>query len=449
MLKLNSHTSRGVPQMQTQSLSQPVAASKGKMPATVYRADSASKKFTGIKTLLKFLGPAFIVSVAYIDPGNFATNISGGSRFNYSLIWVILWSNLMAIFLQSLSAKLGIATGRNLPQMCGKVFSRKTNWFFWVIAEFSAMATNLAEFLGGTLGFYLLFHIPMIYAGAVTAILTFLIVYLSKYGQRLVEIIISVLVAVICGAYTVELFLSKPDWAAAGLHMLMPSLPNGEAVLIAVGMLGATVMPHVIYLHSQLVQCRNGATNDEERKRHLRMEKIDIGIAMNIAFVVNAAMVIVSASVFFRNGIIVDTIEQAHRSLFPLLGAMSSGAFGLALIASGLSSSVVGTMAGQTIMQGFVGLKISDSVTRLVTMAPGMLIIILGINPMLALVLSQVSLSFVLPAAIIPMLLITRRKDLMGVFANKPFVNMLGIIVTAAIVSVNAILIYLTFTGKV
>ncbi len=399
--------------------------------------------------LLKYLGPAFIVSVAYIDPGNFATNISGGSRFDYNLVWVILWSNLMAIFLQSMSAKLGIATGMNLPQMCGKVFSRRTNWFFWVIAELAAMATDLAEFLGGTLGLYLLFHIPMAYAGLITAVLTFLIVYMGKYGQRAVEVVISLLVAVICASYVIELLLAKPDWMSAGLHVLMPSLPNGEAVLIAVGMLGATVMPHVIYLHSQLVQCRNGATSPEDRKKHLRMERIDISIAMNIAFVVNAAMVIVSASVFFRNGMVVETIEQAHQSLSPLLGGLSSGAFGIAILASGLSSSAVGTMAGQTIMQGFVGLNISDNVTRLVTMAPGMLILILGVNPMTALVLSQVILSFVLPAAIIPMLLICRRRDLMGIFANKPVINVLGWIITGIIIGMNITLLYLTFTGNI
>lgn len=402
-----------------------------------------------LKSLLKYLGPAFIVSVAYIDPGNFATNISGGSKFNYTLVWVILWSNLMAIFLQSLSAKLGIATGHNLPQMCGKIFSRRTNWYFWVVAELAAMATDLAEFLGGTLGFYLLFHIPMAYAGLLTAFLTFLIVYMGKYGQRVIEIIISILVAIICFSYTVELFLSKPDWTSAGLHVLFPALPNGEAVLIAVGMLGATVMPHVIYLHSQLVQCRNGAHTDEERKKHLRMERIDIAVAMNIAFIVNTAMVVVSAAVFFRNGMVVNTIEQAHQSLSPLLGAASSGAFGLALIASGLSSSAVGTMAGQTIMQGFVGLNINDNLTRLVTMAPGMLIIVLGINPMQALVLSQVTLSFVLPVAIIPMLLITKRKDLMGPLVNKPVTNILGWIITSVIISMNAVLLFLTFTGNV
>lgn len=413
------------------------------------RVESKRESLCKVKTLFKFLGPAFIVSVAYIDPGNFATNISGGSKFNYNLVWVILWSNLMAIFLQSMSAKLGIATGYNLPQMCGKVFSRRTNWCFWIVAELAAMATDLAEYLGGTLGFYLLFHIPMAYAGIITAVLTFLIVYLGKYGQRVIEVIISILVAVICIAYTLELFLAKPDWASAGWHALMPSLPNGEAVLIAVGMLGATVMPHVIYLHSQLVQHRNKESSEEDKKRHLKMERLDITIAMNIAFIVNAAMVIVSAAVFFRNGLVVNTIEVAHQSLKPLIGAASSGAFGLALIASGLSSSAVGTMAGQTIMQGFVGLNIKDNVTRLVTMFPGMLIIILGLNPMKALVLSQVTLSFILPVAIIPMLLITKRKDLMGSFVNKPITNLMGGIITGVILVANSMLLFLTFTGQV
>ena len=401
-----------------------------------------------IKQLLKFLGPAFIVSVAYIDPGNFATNISGGSKFNYNLLWVILWSNIMAIFLQSLSAKLGIATNCNLPQMCGKLYSRKTNWCFWVVAELAAMATDLAEFLGGTLGLYLLFGIPMVYAGMITALITFIIVYLGKYGQRVIEIIIGVFIAVISIGYTIELFMSKPDWASAGLHVLVPSIPNSDAILIAVGMLGATVMPHVIYLHSQLVQSRNHHTTVREKKKHLRMEKIDIAIAMNIAFIVNAAMVIVSAAVFFKNGMVVDTIEQAHGSLSPLLGALSSGAFGIALLASGLSSSAVGTMAGQTIMQGFVGLKISDNITRLITMAPGMLIIILGINPMKALILSQVTLSFVLPLAIIPMLLITRKKDIMGPFVNKPITNVVGWIISGTIIFMNIVLLYSTLLVK-
>lgn len=402
-----------------------------------------------VKTIVKFLGPAFVVSVAYIDPGNFATNISGGSKFNYTLLWVILWSNLMAIFLQTMSAKLGIATGHTLPQMCGKVFTKKANWCFWVIAELAAMATDLAEFLGGTLGFYLLFHIPMAIAGLITAALTFLIVYLGKYGQRVVEVIISLLVAVICISYALELFLSKPDWSSVGLHVLLPSMPNGEAVLIAVGMLGATVMPHVIYLHSHLVQHRNKGLSEAEKKNYLKMERLDIVIAMNIAFIINAAMVIVSAAVFYRNGVAVNSIEQAKHSLSPLLGAASSGAFAIALISSGLSSSAVGTMAGQTIMQGFVGLKINDTVTRIVTMFPGMLIIVLGINPMQALVFSQVTLSFILPFAIIPMLIITNRKDLMGQFKNKPLTNVAGWVISGVIIAANAVLLYMTFSANI
>lgn len=402
-----------------------------------------------LKHLITFLGPAFIISVAYIDPGNFATNISGGSKFNYTLVWVILWSNLMAIFLQIMSAKLGIATGKNLTQMCKEVFSKRMNWFFYIIATLAAMATTMAEFLGGVLGFYLLFGIPLSYSVVLTAIITFIIIYLQKYGQRVVEIIITILVAVICISYTMELFLAKPDWPQIALHTLIPSLPNGEAVLIAVGMLGATVMPHVIYLHSQLVQHRNNGLLLSQKKTHLRMEKIDIFIAMNIAFIVNAAMVVVSASVFNSRGITVDSIEQAHRSLEPLLGALSSGAFGIALLASGFSSSSVGAMAGETIMDGFVDVKFPLNLRRIITMLPGALVIIIGINPMKALLMSQVCLSFVLPVAIISMLKITGRKDLMGDFVNKPFTKYLGWLISIVIICMNFILLYLTFTGNV
>lgn len=410
---------------------------------------ASSNLLSKFKCLLKFLGPAFIVSVAYIDPGNFATNISGGSIFNYNLLWVILWSNLMAIFLQVMSAKLGIATNINLTQMCKRVFSKKINWCFWIIAELAAIATTMAEFLGGALGLYLLFAIPLPIAGVFTAMITFVITYLQKYGQRIVEVIISVLVAVISIAYAIELFLAKPDWTAVGIHTLIPSLPNGQAVLIAVGMLGATVMPHVIYLHSQLVQDRNNNDHSlEEKKTHLKMEKIDVAIAMNIAFIVNAAMVVVSASVFHSQGIVVDSIEHAHKSLQPLLGSLSSGAFGIALLASGFSSSTVGAMAGETVMDGFIALKLPINFRRLLTMLPGMIIIAVGVNPMKALVLSQVCLSFALPVAIIPMLIITGRKDLMGYFVNKPWVKALGIIITTAIIFMNAVLLYFTFSGN-
>ncbi len=398
---------------------------------------------------LQYLGPAFIVSVAYIDPGNFATNISGGSMFGYSLLWVILWSNLMAIFLQIMSAKLGIATGKNLTQMCREVFSYRMNWFFYVVAALAAMATTMAEFLGGVLGFYLLFGIPLSVAVLLTAGITFMIVYLQKYGQRLVEVVITLLVAVICGAYILELFLAKPEWPQVALHTLVPSLPGGQAVLIAVGMLGATVMPHVIYLHSQLVQCRNEGLTLEDKKRHLRMEKIDVLVAMNIAFIVNAAMVIVSASVFFSRGLAVDSIEVAHRSLEPLLGALSSGAFGAALLASGFSSSSVGAMAGETILDGFVDFKMPALLRRIITMLPGVIVVLIGINPMKALLMSQVCLSFVLPVAILSMLVITSRRDLMGEFVNKPATKFLGGAIAVVIIGLNAVLLFLTFTGKV
>jgi manganese transport protein len=400
-----------------------------------------------LRQIFKFLGPAFIISVAYIDPGNFATNISGGSTFNYTLIWVILWSNVIAIFLQIMSAKLGIATGYNLAEMCSKVFPKSVNWIFWIVAEIGAMATDLAEFLGGTLGLYLLFNIPMIAAGLLTGLLTYLICYMEKYGQKFIEIIISTLVAVISIAYIFELFLSKPNWSQVAFHTLIPSLPNSEAVLIAVGMLGATVMPHVIYLHSHLVQYRCTDLSNEGKLKHLRMEKIDVMIAMNVAFIVNAAMVIVSAAVFYRNNITVNTIEQAHKSLEPLLGSLSSGAFGIALLASGLSSSAVGTLAGQTIMKGFVNLSIPVNIRRLVTMMPALIIISLGINPMTALVLSQVALSFILPFPIIQMLIITKREDLMGILVNKLPTRIVGIIVCTIIVILNAVLLYLTFVG--
>ncbi len=402
------------------------------------------------KHLLKFLGPAFIVSVAYIDPGNFAANISGGSIFNYSLLWVLLCSNLMAIFLQSLSAKLGIATKHNLPEMCSIIFPRKVNWFLWLFAELSAMATNLAEFLGGTLGLYLLFNIPMIYAGILTFILTYIITYMEKYGQRVVEAIITGFIAIISIAYIIELFLAKPDWNAVKIHTIIPSLPNGHAVLIAVSMLGATVMPHVIYLHSQLVQSRNRINDNTKTKlKHLKMERIDIAVAMNIAFIVNASMVIVSAAVFYKNSMIVTTIEQAHKSLEPLVGSLSSYVFGIALLASGLSSSVVGTLAGQTIMNGFVNLNISPNISRLITMAPAMIIICIGINPMKALVISQVLLSFTLPLAIIPMVLITSRKDIMGDLVNKTVTKVAGWIITSLIVGLNTVLLCLTFIGNI
>jgi manganese transport protein len=393
--------------------------------------------------LLKYLGPAFIVSVAYIDPGNFGTNISGGSLFGYKLVWVILASNLMAIFVQILSAKLGIVTGKNLPTLCGEVFSRPVNWGLWVVGEFAAIATDMAEFIGGTLGFYLLLRIPILWAAVLTGVVTMGLVYLQRFGHRAIETAIVVFVAVIGISYLLEVFLAQPDWAEVAFHCFVPSLTK-NSVLYAVGMLGATVMPHVIFLHSQLVQARR-TSDHEDIKKHLRLEKLDVGIAMNIAFFINAAMVVVSAAVFNSRGLQVITIEQAHQTLAPLLGSFSSLAFGMALLASGLSSSAVGTMAGEVILDGFVNFHVPSWAARLITIAPAEAVLVLGFDPMQVLVLSQVTLSFALPGAVIPLLLLTNKRSIMGGMANTPLVKAIGWLVAGAILALNAVLLYLTF----
>lgn len=400
-----------------------------------------------LRAVLKFLGPAFIVSVAYIDPGNFATNISAGSNFNYGLVWVVLWSNLMAIFLQTLSAKLGIVTGVDLATHCGRVFSRRINVLLWLIMLFAAIATYMAEFLGATLGLYLLFGIPLVASGCITVALTFGIVFLQRYGQQVVERVIIGLVAVIGISYMIEIFLARPDWGAVVVHTLVPAL-GPESILVAVGMLGATVMPHVIYLHSDLMKARRKTDSVEEAKKHFKMERFDIIVAMNIAFLVNAAMVVVAGSVFYGHGTPVTSIEQAHRSLSPLLGNFSAGAFGIALLASGLSSSTVGTMAGECMLKGFIGLDIPLNIRRIITMIPAIILLWLGFNPMKILIMSQVTLSFALPAAIIPLMLITKRQEIMGNFANRRVTNWIGVVIVTLIVSLNTVLLYLTFTGQ-
>jgi manganese transport protein len=397
-----------------------------------------------LKRLWVYLGPAFIVSVAYVDPGNFATNISGGSYFNYNLLWVILWSNLMAILLQNLSAKLGIVTGRTLPENCGLLFSRPVNWCLWAVAEVAAMATDLAEFLGAALGLYLLFHVPMLWAGLLTGVITFLLLGLERYGYRAVESTIAAMVALISVAYIFEVFIARPDWPQVAIHTVLPAM-SAESTMVAVGMLGATVMPHVIYLHSALVLPRRRSSNEGELRKHLRMEKVDITLAMNIAFLINASMVVVSAAVFHSNGFAIESIEEAHKTLAPLLGGLSSMVFGIALLASGLSSSVVGTMAGQVIMSGFVGLKMSLWLRRLVTMMPALIVIMLGLNPLNILIISQVALSFALPAAVIPLILITGRKDVMGPFTNSCWLKLGGWLVVFLIIALNGVLLCRTF----
>lgn len=404
------------------------------------------KKFT-IKEIVAFLGPAFVVSVAYIDPGNFATNIAAGSKFNYSLVWVILWSNLMAIFLQTLSAKLGIATRKNLTTICRERFSIKVNIFLYFIGIATSIATAMAEFLGATLGIYLLFDISLKISAIIALIITYCLVFFKKYGQRAIEIIITSFIAIICISYAVELFFGDPNGNMIVLGTFIPHLKNGEAVLIATGMLGATVMPHVIYLHSELVQYRNEKYKDKTKKQLLNMEKIDIVVAMNIAFIVNAAMVIVAAAVFYKNGQVVDTIEVAYKSLQPLLGKLAGDAFAIALLASGFSSTIVSTMAGDNLLDGFIDVKLNEELKKIIILLPTLVIIFIGINPFNALIISQVVLSFALPAAIIPLMIFTSKKEVMGEFTNKLFVKVIGWIIVLMIIALNGTLLYMTFIG--
>jgi len=400
-----------------------------------------------------YFGPAFVASVAYIDPGNFATNIQGGTEFGYSLLWVLLWSNAMAILVQYLSAKLGIATGRTLPQNCRAQFSRSTNFGLWVAAELSALATDLAEFLGAALGFYLLFHLPMLPSALLTGVLVFLILATELYGFRRLEQVIMVFVFGIAACYAIEIFLSKPDWAQVVHHVVVPHI-SANSVYIAVGMLGATVMPHVVYLHSALVQAR--LKEDQVRHRepwlqrlhHARYELIDVLAAMNGAWLVNSAMIVMAAAVFFHSGHPVLSIEQAHETLKPLLGSFSATAFAVALLCSGLSSSTVGTMAGQVIIEGFLNIKFSIFLRRLLTMIPAIAVIAVGLDPLKVLVLSQVVLSFTLPFALVPLILLTRRGDLMGDLVNHPRTNWLAYVSVTVILALNVLLLYQTFGGK-
>lgn len=399
--------------------------------------------------LLPFLGPAFIACVAYIDPGNFATNIQGGAEFGYTLLWVIVASNLMAMLIQSLSAKLGIASGLNLAEQCRNNFPRPLTLSMWVLMELVAMATDLAEFLGAALGFNLLFGIPLWIAGLLTVAVTFLILGLERYGFRPLEAVITVLVGVVAFSYLIETILDRPDWGNVLYHAVVPSFSGTESVLIATGILGATVMPHVIFLHSALTQGRIVVKDPKQRQKLFRFEVIDVGIAMGLAGLINAAMLIMASSTFFTHGLTnIGTIEEAHRTLQPLLGNAASWVFAISLLASGLSSSSVGTMAGQVIMGGFLHRQIPTWVRRLVTVFPPMIIIMLGLDPTRTLVLSQVVLSFGLPFAIIPLVMFTARRDIMGDLVNKHVTTIIASLVATLIVALNIYLIIQLFTGS-
>jgi manganese transport protein len=406
-------------------------------------ADSARIRLRG---MLPFLGPAFIAAIAYIDPGNFATNIQAGAQFGYLLLWVILASNLMAILLQTLSAKLGIATGKNLPEVCRAYLPRSVSMSLWVVAEIGAMATDLAEFLGAAIGFNLLFHIPLLAAGLLTGVTTFAILALQRLGFRPLEAVIASLLGVIAVSYLVETILARPDAGQILYHSVVPQFSGAGSILLAVGILGATVMPHVVYLHSALTQNRIQPRNEGEAKRLLRFERIDIVIALGLAGLVNGAMLFMAASVFFGSGHNeIGSLATAFHTLRPLLGDASSVIFGIALLASGLSSSAVGTLAGQVIMEGFLGWKIPIWARRGLTMLPALVFIALNADPDMTLVISQVVLSFVLPFAIIPLLIFTSKRSIMGGLVNHRATQIVGWGIATIILGLNVLLITQTF----
>jgi len=398
--------------------------------------------------VVPFMGPAFIACVAYIDPGNFATNIAGGSKFGYTLVWVIVASNLMAMLIQTLSAKLGIATGRNLAEVCRERFSQRTARSLWVQAELIAMATDLAEFLGAALGFHLLLGIGLFPAAVLTGIAAFAILGLQRWGFRPLEATIATIVGVIGLCYLAEIFYANPPLGTVAVHAVVPGFAGKESVLLAVGILGATVMPHVIWLHSALTANRIQAEGDEQKLRLMRFTRVDVIVAMTIAGAINMAMLVMAAAVFHGTGLLnVDSLENAHKTLEPIVGGASSVLFALALLFSGLSSSAIGTLAGQVVMQGFIRRQIPLFVRRAVTMVPAFVVIGIGVDPSRTLVISQVVLSFGIPFALIPLVLFTSRRDVMGVLVNDRLTTVAATVVAGLISALNVFLLYQTFAG--
>ncbi|MCU4766002.1 Nramp family divalent metal transporter [Bacillus toyonensis] len=401
----------------------------------------------GLKRLLPFLGPAFIASVAYIDPGNFATNIAAGSQYGYLLLWVILASNLMAVLIQTLSAKLGIATGRNLPEIARENFPRPVSIGLWIQGELVIMATDLAEFIGAALGLYLLFGIPMLPAALITAAGSFIILEFQRRGFRPLEAIITGMIFIVVIAFGVQVFYAKPELSPLLSGLFIPKFQGVDSILLAAGILGATVMPHAIYLHSALTQRRVVGTNDEQKKKIFRFEFIDIIIAMVIAGAINASMLIVAAALFFKNGLHVEDLDVAFNQFSNLVGPASAALFGIGLLSAGLSSSSVGTMSGDIIMQGFIRMHIPLYLRRFITMIPPLVIIALGVNPTYALVMSQVVLSFGIAFALVPLIMFTSSKKIMGVLVNHRITTFIAWIIAALVIVLNIFLLYQTFIG--
>jgi manganese transport protein len=393
---------------------------------------------------LLFAGPAVIASIAYMDPGNFATNIQAGARYGYALLWVVLLANLIAMLFQGLSAKLGIVTGKNLAEMCRAHFPGPVVIAMWLVSEVAAMATDLAEFLGGAIGLSLLLHVPLLLGMGITALVTYAILLVETKGFRPMEIVIGALVATIALCYVAEVFIAPVAWGAAAFHVFVPALPDAQALTIAVGIIGATVMPHAIYLHSGLTQTRAPARNDAERRKLLGFSNIEVFAALTVAGLVNMAMVMMAAAAFHAGHSDVAEIETAYHTLTPLLGPAAAAIFLVSLLASGISSSAVGTMAGQMIMQGFVGFRIPIWLRRLATMLPAFVVVALGINATQSLVLSQVVLSIALPVPMIALVFFTRRADIMGAFANSRWTDVAAIAGAAMILVLNVVLLLQT-----
>jgi manganese transport protein len=402
----------------------------------------------GARRLWPFLGPAFIAAVAYIDPGNFATNIAGGSKFGYLLLWVILSANLIAMVVQTQSAKLGIATGKNLAELCRETFSRRTSIGLWLQAEAVAMATDIAEVVGAALGLNLLFGIPLFPAGLIAGAGAFAILALQQMGFRRLEAAITAMVGVVVASFVVELFNAKPDGGEIAHHLFVPGFGGTESILLATGIIGATVMPHVVYLHSALTQRRIVGRDAAERKRILGFEKVDIVIAMSLAGVVNLSMMIVAAALFHDSGLAdIDSIDGAYEGLKTLVSGNAATIFGLALLASGFASSSVGTMAGQVVMQGFIRRRIPIFARRAITLTPALIVLGIGLDPTDALVASQVVLSFGIPFALVPLLMIAAKREVMGPLANPRWLSAFAGTLAAMIIALNVFLLQQLFFG--
>jgi len=421
-----------------------VAGAVGGEPMFRMRARSSAPQHQ-LSRALPFFGPAVVVSVAYMDPGNFATNIQAGARYGYSLLWIVLLANVIAMLFQSLSAKLGIVTGRNLAELCRDHLPKPLVYLIWVVSEVAAMATDLAELLGGAIGLSLLFNLPLLAGMAITAIVTYAILLFERSGYRPLEIVVGALVGIIGLSYIAELFIVPIEWAGVAVHLFKPELPDAQAVTIAVGIIGATVMPHALFLHSALTQGRVSVNTESERAKLVGSSNYEVVVALTAAGVINMAMVIMAAGAFHAGHPDVASIETAYHTLAPVLGIAAAGVFLLSLIASGISSSVVGTMAGQIIMQGFVGFRIPVWLRRAITMIPSFIVVALGVNATEALVTSQVILSLALPFPMIALVWFTSRADIMGRYRNRPLVVGIATFSALGVLLMNAILLLQTF----